>query len=172
MHPLIKAGITPLMTLEDFRRHLMDLEPGLRRGNQSQYRSSSTLNNANISTGRFNTTQNTTTNSTSGLPRAYNSNQTTSIPRTPCVCGGYHWRRDCPNKAPQSNPLQTPLRPTISTPPPPTPNPNSNRFPPRQTFPNSIPNNNGNKWQPRNNSRPTTNTSTPVEVLPPHPHQG
>jgi hypothetical protein len=49
MHPLIKAGLNPFMTLEDFRRHLIDLEPELRRSNgtQTQY-CTNVMDRANI----------------------------------------------------------------------------------------------------------------------------
>ncbi|TYJ53624.1 hypothetical protein B9479_005711 [Cryptococcus floricola] len=32
-----------------------------------------------------------------------NDSSTPSVPRNPCTCGGYHWRKDCPNLPPLAN---------------------------------------------------------------------
>lgn len=105
MQPLIKANVSRYTTLEDFRRILIDLEPGLRGRKISP-------NVRNISVSNYERTEKkdgTTTFSQSRMVKpVFNSYspqpQTTSSagfgasPRTNCFnCGGNHWRKDCPH---------------------------------------------------------------------------
>jgi hypothetical protein len=151
MHPLVKAGITPAMTLENFRRHLMDLEPGLRMS-RSQPRSNnrSTYNNS--------------------VPATQVSTRP-SAPRTPCTCGGMHWRKDCPTQ-------HRPAAPNFGTPQTPTPTSGSPAYrPPQKSFgntslprfnpprgsANATPTGNNVRWTPRPPA-PTANTVRPTSL--------
>jgi hypothetical protein len=83
MQPLLKASLKDNHTLEDFRRILIDLEPGLRPRQTHQSEPKRSSNNA---------------------APAF----TRQPPRTPCVCGGMHWRTDCPHNGKVNNTKVTP----------------------------------------------------------------
>lgn len=93
MQPLIKASISSYTTLEEFRRILIDLEPGLRgKGRVTETRrpmhtpaerSDRYINPAPVARPTSNVSVNL---------------QTKVTPPSACYnCGGNHWRRDCPH---------------------------------------------------------------------------
>ncbi|GHJ89511.1 hypothetical protein NliqN6_5913 [Naganishia liquefaciens] len=179
IQPLIKANISRYTTLEEFRRILIDLGPGLRgRKNFPPTRVTAVSNYER--TDRKDGS--TTISQTRDVKPAYSSSSPPSLPRanfdspprTNCYnCGGNHWRRDCPHQP-------KPREDTRSAP--------STRTYTSQTVSdiNRTPSN-GSKWKAFSKSSnaittrakaknveppPRTPTSTPVEVpstLPPPP---
>ncbi|KLT38289.1 hypothetical protein CC85DRAFT_253259, partial [Cutaneotrichosporon oleaginosum] len=162
MQPMIKSSMWEVHSLEDFRRLLIDLEPGLRPSfkTRSTNPSASTLDSK--SRASFNTIRPSPSfssyRSASSTP-SIRSNQapnrapvspSQTLPKTPCWCGGMHWQRDCPNRAkpPTSNPRTNTAQ--------------VNRYSPPQSSVNSIPNNNGSRWP----SRPKTNTLSAESLTP------
>ncbi|KAJ9102240.1 hypothetical protein QFC19_004785 [Naganishia cerealis] len=102
MQPLIKASISRFTTMEEFRRILIDLEPGLRgRKTYSNPRTSSFTNYERTERKDGSTIESQTRmirprhgNSSDHL----SSSLTSFPPRTNCFnCGGNHWRKDCPH---------------------------------------------------------------------------
>jgi hypothetical protein len=82
LKPIIKANIKPLTTLEEFRRILIDLEPGLRPGIQKTARTTSNY----VAPQRV-----------TYPPRLPQVNTSETKPPSPCpICKGNHWKRDCP----------------------------------------------------------------------------
>ncbi|KAJ9128117.1 hypothetical protein QFC24_000409 [Naganishia onofrii] len=102
MQPLVKASISRFTTMEEFRRILIDLEPGLR--GRKTYPNPRNLSVSNYERtdrkdGSTTVSQTRTIRPTYGNTSDVSSNANPSFPpRTNCFnCGGNHWRRDCPH---------------------------------------------------------------------------
>ncbi|KAJ9091541.1 hypothetical protein QFC21_007166 [Naganishia friedmannii] len=102
MQPLVKASISRFTTMEEFRRILIDLEPGLRgRKTYSNPRNVSVSNyeRTDRKDGSTTVSQTRMIRPTYGNPSDTSSSANiSSAPRTNCFnCGGNHWRKDCPH---------------------------------------------------------------------------
>jgi hypothetical protein len=103
MQPTIKSSLWNIYTLEDFRRLLMDLEPGLRPNFVRKTAPTNATAPINMPPPIVATPATATPEAP--LRNTYRATTTTltqnSIPpngpNKPCICGGMHWRRDCPN---------------------------------------------------------------------------
>jgi hypothetical protein len=119
LHPIIRANSIGVRNIEEFRRVLIDLEPGIR-----DYRAYTphVPRSANTHKGAVNNIQ---------APSNKGSDKSTrSPPKTPCRCGQLHWYADCPLK-----------KKTASV------NFASKKEP--ATFPNNVPLGKNTKWRPR-----------------------
>jgi hypothetical protein len=103
MQPLIKANISRYTTLEEFRRILIDLEPGLRGRkpnpvSQNRPYSVSNYERAEKKDGTTFVSQTRVVKPAYTPPaNPHGSSTTGNLPRTNCFnCGGNHWRKDCP----------------------------------------------------------------------------
>lgn len=131
MQPLIKASISTYTTLEEFRRVLIDLEPGLRgkrnpienrRPTHTTERVERYSNPAPVALPSSNVSVNL---------------QTRVTPSSACYnCGGNHWRKDCPYPM---KPREENRSNTSS----------SNTRPFSQSSSNHVPLGSQNKWKPR-----------------------
>ena len=121
LHPIIRANSIGVRNIEDFRRVLIDLEPGIRdsRAYSPQvarsaitYRGAVNKINAPLARGK----------ESKNFVRDKDSR---SLPKTPCRCGEMHWYTDCPlkkkvasvnyaaKKEPSSFPNNVPLGKTV-----------------------------------------------------------
>jgi hypothetical protein len=99
LHPIIRANCVDVRNMEDFRRVLIDLEPGIRDMKSYGLNTGRTLASArqsnvnNINT-PFDKSKDPlwANRSSDGMTRKR------SLPKTPCRCGGMHWYSDCPQK--------------------------------------------------------------------------
>jgi hypothetical protein len=101
MQPTIKSSLWNIYTLEDFRRLLMDLEPGLRPNFVRKTAPTNTTSPIAAiepppTTAPAAPLRNTYRTTTTTQPPTQNSIPPNG-PNKPCICGGMHWRRDCPN---------------------------------------------------------------------------
>lgn len=105
MQPLIKANVSRYTSLEEFRRILIDLEPGLRGRkmpntiSQTRPYSVSNYERAERKDGTTVVSQTHVVKPTfSPASNAHGSTSSGNLPRTNCFnCGGNHWRKDCPH---------------------------------------------------------------------------
>jgi hypothetical protein len=105
MQPLIKANVSRYTTPEEFRRTVIDLEPGLRGrkilSNSTSIRNLSVPNyeRAEKSYGTSAFSQTRVVKPVYSPPTSsHNTSSSSELPRAACYnCGGNHWRRDCPN---------------------------------------------------------------------------
>ncbi|TXT12772.1 uncharacterized protein COLE_03182 [Cutaneotrichosporon oleaginosum] len=166
LQPMLKSSLWEVRSLEDFRRLLIDLEPGLRPAFKSYQTgvpspSAHLTNNLPRSTFRPNPNGNVNSRQNSA-PRPANANYqnrpsnsvSTNLPKTPCLCGGIHWRRDCPNlrKMPASQTSKTSQ---------------TKSYKPSPGSVNATPNHNAYRWRPQlitNTAAQskTTNSNHPV----------
>lgn len=100
-HPTIKAEIKPADDIDDLWRIFIDQEPGLR---PNKYREDNHIvstaapwKNPNLVTPFKGTNTVTTFRVTNSQPLG-NVAKASRPPPAPCVCGGNHWRSDCPTK--------------------------------------------------------------------------
>ncbi|GHJ83754.1 hypothetical protein NliqN6_0156 [Naganishia liquefaciens] len=125
LHPIIRANSTEVRNIEDFRRVLIDLEPGIRdvkgfaphTNRTTTHMRSSQVNNASTLHAKDNRTNSQSRRENKGSPK------------TPCRCGAMHWYADCPHK-----------RKTAEV--------NQAQKAPPATFPNNIPIGQQGKWKP------------------------
>jgi hypothetical protein len=104
MQPLIKANVSRSTTLEEFRRILIDLEPGLRGRHIPQDASDTSASNYEAIQEEDNTTTFTQYHTVepsvvlrSSPPGTRPTTGFSTLPRTNCFnCGGDHWKKDCP----------------------------------------------------------------------------
>jgi hypothetical protein len=121
LHPIIRANSIGVRNIEDFRRVLIDLEPGIR---DFRAYTPHVPRSANTHKGAVNNIQ---------APSNKGSDKKThSPPKTPCRCGEMHWYADCPLK-----------KKTASV------NFASKKEP--ATFPNNVPLGKNTKWRPQEN---------------------
>lgn len=96
LHPIIRANSIEVRTIDQFRRVLIDLEPGIRdvRTNTPAVPRAAVSNGPRLApVNLINTTHGRKPSRTSngGSPQARNG-----LPKTPCRCGAMHWYADCP----------------------------------------------------------------------------
>jgi transposase InsO family protein len=94
LHPIIRANSIGVRNIEDFRRVLIDLEPGIRDSRvymPHHPRSATTPKGAvnNIYTPPAKARE---------LSRTHGDKSLRPLPKTPCRCGEMHWYADCPSK--------------------------------------------------------------------------
>lgn len=94
LHPIIRANSTEVRNIEDFRRVLIDLEPGIRdvRG----FAPHATRTTTHTRTGQVNNAS--TSGNKDGKTASNSRKENKGLPRTPCRCGAMHWYADCPQK--------------------------------------------------------------------------
>jgi hypothetical protein len=99
LHPIIRANSIGVRNIEDFRRVLIDLEPGIR---DTRAFTPHLARSANTHKGAINNI-----NSPSPGAKDTRSSPSTrtarSLPKTPCRCGEMHWYADCPHKKKTAN---------------------------------------------------------------------
>ncbi|ODN93382.1 hypothetical protein L198_05243 [Cryptococcus wingfieldii CBS 7118] len=88
-HRSLVPHILEDMSLEQFRDLLLSQEESLRDYQRMRDRLPQSMSRSYHSTPSFSNRQ--------------NDSSTPVVPRNPCTCGGYHWRRDFPNLPPPAN---------------------------------------------------------------------
>lgn len=97
LHPIIRANSVEVQTIDQFRRVLIDLEPGIRdvKGyNPSTPRLAYQPRNTSVNLINTPTTPPARYNQHEGKKFVPKPRQ--GLPKTPCRCGAMHWYADCP----------------------------------------------------------------------------
>ncbi|KAI5454141.1 hypothetical protein NCC49_005131 [Naganishia albida] len=126
LHPIIRANSTEVRNIEDFRRVLIDLEPGIR--DMRAFAPHATRTSATARTSQVNTVVTPLTRARDEKPNNNSRKEKKGLPKTPCRCGGMHWYSDCPQK-PKIAQVNQAQKATPST------------------FPNNIPITKNTKWK-------------------------
>jgi hypothetical protein len=94
LHPIIRANSIEVRNIEDFRRVLIDLEPGIR--DVKAFAPQATRTTTHTRTSQVNLV-NTARNKDDKTPPNLRKDKK-GLPKTPCRCGAMHWYADCPQK--------------------------------------------------------------------------
>ncbi|KAJ9090993.1 hypothetical protein QFC20_007766 [Naganishia adeliensis] len=102
LHPIIRANSTEVCNIEDFRRVLIDLEPGIRDVRGFAPHAAHTI--ATSHTSQVNTVVTPVTKSRDDELSFDSRKEKKGLPKTSYRCGGMHWYSDCPQKTKKGKP--------------------------------------------------------------------
>jgi transposase InsO family protein len=114
LHPIIRANSTEVRNIEDFRRVLIDLEPGIRDVKGFAPHASRTT--THTKTSQVNNVNTANTGSKGEKTRFESRKDKKGVPKTPCRCGEMHWCSDCPQKRKTAEVNQAQKAPRLSSP--------------------------------------------------------